>query len=77
MVQPVVPGDIVMYKPTRIYLAISSGSWTGNPAQKKRPCAVIYVDQHTTIPIVAPLCGAVYMNTGWQRHYQVHHLLRR
>lgn len=71
MIQLVVVGDIVMYKPTRIYLAISSGSWTGNPAQKKRPCVVIYVDQHTTIPIVAPLCGAVYINAGWKRRYQM------
>ncbi|KAG2145175.1 hypothetical protein DEU56DRAFT_910298 [Suillus clintonianus] len=60
-------GDIVMYTPTRIVFAIASGSWTGKPARKKRPCVVLFVNPHTAMQAVAPLCGAVHKNAGWQR----------
>lgn len=67
MATPLFVGDVVMFKPTRATFAITSGSWTGNPANKKRPCVVVDFDS-TNLPIVTPLCGARYIYAvGWIR----------
>ncbi|KAG1760219.1 hypothetical protein EDD22DRAFT_781497 [Suillus occidentalis] len=67
MARRLVAGDVVMYKPTRTIFAVSSGSWTGNPANKTRPCVVVHCPGDETSPIVAPLCGAHYTTFGWTR----------
>ncbi|EED79841.1 predicted protein [Postia placenta Mad-698-R] len=45
-------GSIVLYRPTRAILAITSGSQTAAPSNKERP------------PIVTPLCGALPLGQG-------------
>ncbi|KAG1738704.1 hypothetical protein EDB19DRAFT_1877166 [Suillus lakei] len=64
-------GDVVMYKPTRTIFAVSSGSWTGNPANKTRPCVVVSYNSDATSPILAPLCGARYTTVGWTRRNEM------
>ncbi|KAF7437566.1 hypothetical protein PC9H_004408 [Pleurotus ostreatus] len=52
-------GKFVLAIPTRTAFAISSGSWTGLPANKVRPCLVTGFTESNQA-ILAPLCGAVY-----------------
>lgn len=50
-------GKFLMYKPTRRAFAVSSGSWTGQAANKVRPCLVIGVDTNGKVAL-APLTSA-------------------
>ncbi|KAF8493126.1 hypothetical protein JB92DRAFT_3000258 [Gautieria morchelliformis] len=59
-------GSVVFWKPTRPIFAISSGSWTGQPARKERPCCVVAITDKG--PIIAPLCGATQLSANqWGR----------
>ncbi|KAF8515060.1 hypothetical protein JB92DRAFT_2916066 [Gautieria morchelliformis] len=66
-------GSVVSWKPTRPIFAISSGSWTGQPSKKERPCVVVAFTGEG-LPIVAPLCGAKQLNANqWgRRDHMVH-----
>ncbi|TFK54773.1 hypothetical protein OE88DRAFT_1732076 [Heliocybe sulcata] len=61
-------GKFVLYKPTRKAFAVSSGSWTGNPANKVRPCLVVGLSLAGN-PVLAPCLGARYQSPAkaWGR----------
>ncbi|KAL0945788.1 hypothetical protein HGRIS_012076 [Hohenbuehelia grisea] len=44
--------------PTRAAFAISSASWTGQPAMKMRPCLVTGINENNGELVIAPFCGA-------------------
>lgn len=51
-------GTFVLYRPTRVAFAVSSGSWSNMPANKYRPCLVHDLSQREKYVII-PLLGAI------------------
>ncbi|KAG1779393.1 hypothetical protein EV702DRAFT_1087791 [Suillus placidus] len=64
-------GNVVMYKPTRPVFAVSTGSWTGKPAFKSRPCVIVNYNAERQSFTLAPLCGAQHTAAGWTRRNQM------
>ncbi|EED78882.1 predicted protein [Postia placenta Mad-698-R] len=55
-------GSMVLYRPTRHVFAVSSGSRSGAPSTKERPCVIVGFNDSK--PVLAPLCGALPLAQG-------------
>jgi hypothetical protein len=57
------PGNFVLLSPRRHAFAISSGSLSGQPSNKERPCLFVGYTNRGNAAIV-PLCGAHFDRTS-------------
>ncbi|KAF9219685.1 hypothetical protein BS17DRAFT_788952 [Gyrodon lividus] len=63
------PGAFVTHRPESRIFAISTGSWSGEPAIKTHPCCVVEV---TALGImIAPFCGAIKNKGQWVRRHNM------